>query len=249
MPRDSSPLLAGPVGRFVWPFRPPAPSSGYRIPRRDPEALCNFRGVDPVSNGMRSADPRAERTSAEEDDELVRRSLSGDTDAFQSLVERHRDVVFRVAARVVGVGDADDVSQDAFLRAFHRLSRYRQQGSFRAWLLQITHNAAVTAATRRRPETVDPTSASLESAALGVREPAERLESSERRERLETKILGLRPAHRTVLVLRDVEGLSYEEIAEVTDTPLGSVKGRLSRARSEMIELLRTNTYDWDLPE
>jgi RNA polymerase sigma-70 factor (ECF subfamily) len=211
--------------------------------------LCNFPSVDGVSKPVRTSDPRAEKTAAEEDDELVRRSLAGETDAFQALVERHRDVVFRVAARVVGAGDADDVSQDAFLRAFHRLSRYRQQGAFRAWLLQITHNAAVTAATRRRPESVDPASAALESAALGSREPAERLESSERRERLESKILGLRPAHRTVLVLRDVEGLSYEEISDVTDTPLGSVKGRINRARTEMIDLLRTNTYDWDLPE
>jgi RNA polymerase sigma-70 factor, ECF subfamily len=59
----------------------------------------------------------------------------------------------------------------------------------------------------------------------------------------------LTPAHRAVLVLRDVEGLSYDEIAETTDTPLGSVKGRLHRARRELIGILRENTYDWGLPE
>ena len=56
------------------------------------------------------------------------------------------------------------------------------------------------------------------------------------------------PAHRVVLVLRDIEGLSYEEIATVTETPLGSVKARLHRARGELIEILRRNTYDWELP-
>ena len=81
-----------------------------------------------------------------------------------------------------------------------------------------------------------------------MREPAERLETRERIERLERKLHGLSHQHRTVLVLRDAEGLSYEEIAEITDTPIGSVKGRLHRARGEFIEMLRANTYDWELP-
>ena len=58
----------------------------------------------------------------------------------------------------------------------------------------------------------------------------------------------LSPQQRAILVLRDLEGLSYDEIAEVTDTPVGSVKGRIHRARSELIDLLRNNTYDWELP-
>ena len=67
--------------------------------------------------------------------------------------------------------------------------------------------------------------------------------------RLEAKIRLLKVEHRAVLVLRDVEGLSYEEVGEATETPLGSVKGRLHRARRELIDLLRRNTYDWELPE
>jgi len=78
--------------------------------------------------------------------------------------------------------------------------------------------------------------------------PAESLEEHERRDRLEAKLRLLSAPHRAVLVLRDLEGLSYDEIAEVTDTPLGSVKGRLHRARAELIDLLRRNTYDWELP-
>jgi RNA polymerase sigma-70 factor (ECF subfamily) len=181
---------------------------------------------------------------------LVDRSRAGDLDAFAALVERHQDVVRRVAARVVGRDDADDVSQDAFLRAFHRLGRFRAEGAFRSWLLQITYNTALTSLERRRPAAPDADDGRQAPAETDrQRMPAEQLEDAERRARLELKLRSLRPAHRAVLVLRDVEGLSYDEIAAVTATPLGSVKGRLHRARRELIDMLRRNTYDWELPE
>ena len=66
---------------------------------------------------------------------------------------------------------------------------------------------------------------------------------------MERKLHGLSAQHRAVLVLRDIEGMTYEEIADITDSPLGTVKGRLHRARSEFIEMLRTNSYDWELPQ
>lgn len=184
------------------------------------------------------------------DTDLVARTTAGDLDAFAELVERHRAVVFRVAARIVGPHEAEDVSQDAFLRAFNRLSRFRGEGPFRSWLLQIAHNTALNALARRRPDPVDPTEEMGENPTTEAdRIPALRLEERERRERLAVKLRALRPEHRAVLVLRDLEGLPYEEIAQVTDSPLGSVKGRLHRARGELIELLRRNTYDWELPE
>lgn len=176
----------------------------------------------------------------------VERTLGGDTDAFADLVERHQAVVHRVAARVVGADDADDVAQEAFLRAFNRLRQYRGDSPFRSWLLQITFNTAVDAVNRRRPVAADEAPEQSEAA---EREPAMQLEGRERRERLEFKLRLLRPEHRAVLVLRDLEGLAYEDIAVATDTPLGSVKGRLHRARGELIDLLRNNTYDWNLPE
>jgi RNA polymerase sigma-70 factor, ECF subfamily len=184
------------------------------------------------------------------DRELVDRARTGDIAAFEALVERHRDVVYRVAARTVGHDEAEDVSQDAFLRAFHRLPSFRGEAPFRAWLLSITRNAAINQIARRRPEPVESVDPLVE-AADGERQrtPSDRLEGRERRDRLEAKVRMLSPAHRVVLVLRDIEGLSYEEISEVTESPLGSVKGRLHRARGELIELLRRNTYDWGLPE
>jgi RNA polymerase sigma-70 factor (ECF subfamily) len=184
---------------------------------------------------------------AADDGELVRRTTRGDLSAFEQLVDRHRPVVIRVATRMVGADEAEDVSQDAFLRAFHRLDRFRGDAPFRSWLLRITHNAALDHLGRRRAEPVDPDSLDTAEPAT-ARPPAERLEVRERIERLERKLRGLTPQHRVVLVLRDAEGLSYEEIADITETPLGSVKGRLHRARREFVEMLRANTYDWELP-
>lgn len=187
-------------------------------------------------------------TQDREDAELVRRTTRGELTAFERLVDRHRPVVVRVAARIVGPVEAEDVSQDAFLRAFHRLHHFRGDAPFRSWLLRIAHNAALDHLARKRPEPVDPES--LDSAEPAAsRPPAERLEARERIERLERKLHGLSYQHRVVLVLRDAEGLSYEEIADITDAPLGSVKGRLHRARQEFVDILRANTYDWELPQ
>src|ERR1700748_163351 len=86
-----------------------------------------------------------ERQPMDPDATLIERTLEGDLTAFEALVERHRAVVYRVAARIVGPHDADDVSQDTFLRAFHRLGQYRGTASFRTWLLQITQNTALNA--------------------------------------------------------------------------------------------------------
>jgi RNA polymerase sigma-70 factor, ECF subfamily len=194
-----------------------------------------------------SRNPPASPPQERDDAELVRRTTLGELAAFEQLVDRHRQVVVRVAARIVGSDDAEDVSQDAFLRAFHRLEHFRGDAPFRSWLLRITHNAALDHLGRRRPEPVDPETLDT-SEQSPLRPPADRLELRERIERLERKLHGLSHQHRAVLVLRDAEGLSYEEIAEITGTPLGSVKGRLHRARREFIEMLRANTYDWELP-
>jgi RNA polymerase sigma-70 factor (ECF subfamily) len=182
------------------------------------------------------------------DHELVRMTLAGDLRAFEQLVGRHRDVVLRVAARIVGEDEAEDVAQDAFLRAYHRLSRWRGDGPFRTWLLHIAHNSAVDAVAARRIDAVSLDGTCDEIPDAAERSPAARLESTERLRRLDVKLKGLSPQHRTVLVLRDIEGLSYEEIAAVAEMPLGSVKARLHRARGEFVDALRHNTYDWDLP-
>lgn len=183
------------------------------------------------------------------DDALVARVRAGDLRAFETLVERHRDVVVRVASRIVGAADGEDVAQETFLRAFHRLDQFRGDAPFRSWILRVAHNTALNALARHRTVPLDEVSEEPLADASRERAPAERLELSERRERLSMKLAQVQPTHRAVLVLRDLEGFSYEEIAEITESPLGSVKGRLSRARRELIDILRSNTYDWELPK
>jgi len=182
------------------------------------------------------------------DQPLVQATLRGELHAFDTLVARHRDVVFRVVARIVGSDDeAEDVTQDTFLRAFHRLERYRGDAPFRTWLLRIAHNTAVTYVTTTRRAAAQPLEA-VQEQLPDPGTPAEQLERRERLSRLDTKVKGLSPGHRAVLVLRDIEGLSYDEIARVTESPVGTVKARLHRAREEFIDVLRRNTYDWELP-
>jgi RNA polymerase sigma-70 factor, ECF subfamily len=88
------------------------------------------------------------------DVELVRRVRRGELDAYGELIERHRDVVHRVVGRIVGAQDADDLTQDAFLRAFHKLAGFRGDAPFRSWLLRVAHNTALNALARKRPEPV-----------------------------------------------------------------------------------------------
>lgn len=183
----------------------------------------------------------------------MERTVAGDRAAFETLVERHSAVVYRVAARIVGPQDADDVSQDALIHAFHRLGQYRGDSPFESWLLRIVHNTALDALRKRRPVPVGPGGMEEEprppeGEGGHGRSPVSDLEHRERRDRLVTKLGELRAEHCTVLVLRDLEGLSYQEIAEVTDSPIGSVRGRLHRARNEMVEIMRANSYDWELP-
>lgn len=187
----------------------------------------------------------------ESDHDLVQRTLAGELSAFETLVHRHRGRVVAVAARIAGSNDAEDVAQDSFLRAFHTLNRFRAEAPFEAWLLRIARNTALNALARRRTTTISAVPEELEPARgrAQTRTPVDELEDSERRDRLKQKLTLLSPPHRDVLVLRDLEGLSYGEVADMTGAPLGSVKGRLFRARRELIEILRANTYDWELPE
>lgn len=174
------------------------------------------------------------------DESLIDRTLQGELAAFEQLVERHRGIVFRMAARIVGPDDAEDVSQDAFLRAFHRLDQYRGTATFRTWLLQITQNVALNALAwaRRRPTETGGEAADAADRDP-IQQPASALEHRERQQRLELKLRSLRPEYRSLVVLRDLEGFSYTEISDVLDMPIGSVKGRLHRRLGNLHDRLR----------
>lgn len=185
---------------------------------------------------------RVEVKETMDDEQLLDRARRGDRDAFGELVARYQDQLYTMALRMLGrPADAADVVQETFLRAYVHLPRLGATG-LRPWLYRVACNAARDVQRRavRRPATA------LEDArgnVLDLPDPALGPEASaERRERAATvrsAILELAPDHRQALVLRDVNDLSYEEIAEVLRLPVGTVKSRLSRARGQLAALLR----------
>ncbi len=180
---------------------------------------------------------------------LIRQAQQGDVRAFNGLVHAHQGVAYNVAYRILGDADAAaDATQDAFMNAFRALHDF-QGGSFRAWLVRITTNACYDHLRykQRRPATSleemvpDPDMAEPSPALTDTGETPE--DYTLRRELgaiVEQGLQRLPEDQRLTLVLSDVQGFTYEEIAVVTGVELGTVKSRLSRARARMRDYLLT---------
>ncbi len=169
--------------------------------------------------------------------QLIRCAAAGNTGAFSQLVRKYRPQVVRTAYGIVGSAmEADDVAQEAFIKAWSNLPDFRQQSGFSTWLYRITVNAAIDAVRRRRPE------APLADALPGERvAPEEEALRRERQRDVRGAIQELPPAARAALVLREYEQLTYREIAAVLDIPIGTVMSRLSYARQLLRERLTTH--------
>ena len=189
-----------------------------------------------------------DRLTRDDDDELIVRSQRGDVDAFNQLVLRYQQTMFGVIYRTLGDYDAAaDVTQDAFISAFRGIQSYRGGSSFRAWLLRIGSNAACDHWRRvqRRPaeslealtedEEAQSVSALAALATEGVEgNPEERVLTQELQELIQQSIQQLPLDQRVAMVLCDIEGLSYEEIAAATQATMGTVRSRISRARAKL---------------
>ena len=170
------------------------------------------------------------------DGALVRRTLDGDARAFTELVDRHAAACLRFAARMLGdKSDAEDVAQEAFLRAYKALDSYDDQLPFRTWLFSILINRCRTAMSQRmrRERRVVFDSDALERSSV---EPAQ--ESVELREELNWAIAALSPEQREAFLLRHIEELSYEEIMAVTGAGMSALKMRVKRACERLQQLL-----------
>lgn len=196
-------------------------------------------------------DGRSSEAARREDAALVRRFRSGDESAFDELVVRHKDRVFRLCWRLLGDYDeANDSAQEAFVRAYRAMGRFRGDAAFSTWLYRIAWNACLnkvsSAGYLRRKRTVSldrPLGGDGDGPPLEVRDggrsPVEALERKERALRVREAIGDLPGDQRAAVVLRDMEGLAYEEIAEITGCGLGTVKSRLARGRDRLRELLK----------
>jgi RNA polymerase sigma-70 factor (ECF subfamily) len=186
-----------------------------------------------------------------EDRTLVDRAARGDRDAFDFLVRRHQGRVFNTAYQVVrNREDALDVAQEAFVKAFVSLPSFKGESSFTTWIHRIVVNLAIDCLRRRQragPIGYDDRLALPESGEGGVAapdDPESALGARQVRSLLARAIHALPPAHRAVLVLREIEGLSYEVIAKAVDCSLGTVMSRLFYARRKLQKVLQSNLDD-----
>jgi RNA polymerase sigma-70 factor, ECF subfamily len=174
--------------------------------------------------------------------ELIQRAAGGDRWAFTRLVEHYQAACYGLAWRLLGNPDqAADATQDAFLHAFNAIGRYRG-GQFRSWLLRITANASYDILRRqqRRPTTTlpDPEEGQAELPDAEAPNPVAGAERSELYRALDAALQRLPEDQRTAVVLCDVYGMDYNQVAEATDSALGTVKSRIHRGRLRLRELL-----------
>lgn len=184
------------------------------------------------------------------DQDLVLLCLRGDERAARELVERFQRPVFSLVYRMVRDRElAEDLSQEVFVRTFHNLERYDRSYRFSSWLFKIAYNLTVDHLRRKNLPTISMhgspdavTAERQEATSLTIASseelPDDLLEAKELADHLEEAIDVLRPEYRTAILLRHVEGRAYEEIAEIMEIPLGTVKTYIFRARRELRDAL-----------
>jgi RNA polymerase sigma-70 factor (ECF subfamily) len=173
-----------------------------------------------------------------EDRDLIARASRGDVEAFTKLVRAHSSLVYRVALRMLGDKDAQDASQEVWVRVWRNVKGFRGESAFSTWLYRITMNTCLSIRQResRREEwEYVGEMPYLPEPLGGDADPETAILSAERRDEIQAALQHVRVEHRAALVLRHMEGLSYAEIAEVLEVPEGTAKGWVSRGRAAML--------------
>jgi RNA polymerase sigma-70 factor (ECF subfamily) len=176
------------------------------------------------------------------DAQLIDEAIGGDSAAFGQLVTRYQDRLYNTLVHVVGSADAArDVAQDALVQAYVKLETFERASGFYTWLYRIAMNMAISYRRREKP------TASVEHAreTLGHEpldrgaSPGARLEQEERACQVRAALATLSEEHRTILILREIDGCAYEQIAEILDLPIGTIRSRLFRARLQLRDQLK----------
>ncbi|HYB69932.1 MAG TPA: sigma-70 family RNA polymerase sigma factor, partial [Candidatus Bathyarchaeia archaeon] len=201
--------------------------------------------MSPEAPSGSAGPPGLPESSGIDERELIQRCIAGDATAFEPLVEKYRQRVWRLAYQVLhDREEAWDVAQEAFVRAFHSLPSFRQQSAFYTWLFRITVNVATDRHRQRGAQSraFGPERVTEEEWARTTPDPGggpdQEATRAEQRERIKKALDALPPKARTIIMLSDVEGLSYREIAEVLNCPIGTVMSRLHNARKRLKGLL-----------
>ena len=168
-----------------------------------------------------------------DDDALVARSRAGDRAAFSALVRRHQTTVFRVCHRILGdPEDAADATQEAFVRAYRKLDTFQGQSAFRTWMRRVSVNGSLNERARRRP------TAQLDDERAAPGTGADTIAQAEAAAQVHQALQWLPANHRAAVVLRDLEGLSYAEVAAALAVPEGTAKGWAHRGRERLKDVL-----------
>jgi RNA polymerase sigma-70 factor (ECF subfamily) len=179
-----------------------------------------------------------------DDRRLIGESLKGRQAAYGELVRRHQDRLFNTVFRLLdNAEDAQDVVQEAFISAYQSLGSFKGDSLFFTWLYRIAMNAAISMKRRKKAAVsldsgskhdlvIDPVDQSVDN------QPGDSLQRQEEEQLLQSALNRLSPEHRSVIVLKDIDDLKYEDIAVILDVPIGTVRSRLHRARLELRGLL-----------
>jgi RNA polymerase sigma-70 factor (ECF subfamily) len=179
--------------------------------------------------------PEADILHENDELELARKAAGGDERAFTTLAHRHMDRLFRLACSLVGnPSDAEDAVQETLAGAYDGLAKFRADSSVRTWLTQILVRQAALVRRKRSRHTAAP----IEAAAQTPARSSGSIDA-DRRIDLHAALEKLSPEHRQVLVLREFERMSYQEMAKVLNVPRGTIESRLHRARNELREKLK----------
>lgn len=173
----------------------------------------------------------------------IRRFQAGDTTAFEEILRAHQDRILTLCRYLLGnAADAEDAAQDVFLKAFKGLRTFRPEASLYTWLYRIAVNTCIDR--KRKPFFIslfapgDRDDTTIVDPRSNAPSPEKLLESRQIARSIEDALKALSPKLRAAIVLKEIEGLAYEEIAEVLDVSLGTVKSRISRAREELKRVL-----------
>ena len=179
--------------------------------------------------------------SATGEQNLPERASRGDVDAFARLVREHSALVYRVALRILGTEEAQDASQEVWIRVWRSIGNFRGESAFSTWLYKITVNTCLSV--RRKEQSTRLREIGGEFPQLPIHPGAENdpetaILDGERRDEIFRALERVRAEHRAALVLRHMEGLSYAEVASILDVPDGTAKGWVNRGRAALLVAL-----------
>jgi RNA polymerase sigma factor (sigma-70 family) len=188
----------------------------------------------------------SEHNSAEvvlqtDEEQLVQRAAKGDESAYGKLVQRYHSRLYNFVRSMVRNDElAEDITQESFVKAYFSLNKLQNAGSFKSWLFRIANNNTLDYLRKKRPQMVD-VDDSVHEAYVDDRTPEDAALSNARTAHIRSALAKLKPDQRNILIMCDLQGFSYQEIAEALNIPFGTVQSRIFYARKKLKDLLDTD--------